>query len=153
MENKDLSKCKYIYRIYVARDTVTHVEKFPVIYANKKYIYYKGGTGDSLKELLTTHVIDNNKDNIDEYIDKCVGDYIFWGRPWNSVCINIYMWDENGINMDTVNYVYELLKSKFINVRIKRATDNVQRLAKEYERATNLLNELIKEQEGDSNDT
>ena len=41
MELKDLSKIKYIYRIYESKDYVLHLEKYPVIYINSEILYFK----------------------------------------------------------------------------------------------------------------
>ena len=35
MDVKDLSKCKYIYRVYVAKDGTTHMEMYPVLMADR----------------------------------------------------------------------------------------------------------------------
>jgi hypothetical protein len=43
MDPKNLSKQKYIYRLYQASDDRLHIEKFPVIYANKNKVYFKVG--------------------------------------------------------------------------------------------------------------
>jgi hypothetical protein len=40
---KELSKQKYIYRIYESSDRVLHCEKYPVIYINSEVVYYKDG--------------------------------------------------------------------------------------------------------------
>ena len=39
----DLSKRKYIYRIYSSEDKVIHCEKYPIIYINSEVVYYKDG--------------------------------------------------------------------------------------------------------------
>ena len=43
MDAKNLSKQKYIYRIYESRDGKLHCEKYPIIYVNSMVVYFKDG--------------------------------------------------------------------------------------------------------------
>lgn len=59
MQDKSkLSKNKYIYRLYVA-GKVLHVEKYPIIYSNKSYTYYKMPTRDTLDSKATWTLVDS----------------------------------------------------------------------------------------------
>lgn len=42
MDKSGLSKRKYIYKIYRSyRDHTFHIERYPIIYANSSYVYFK----------------------------------------------------------------------------------------------------------------
>lgn len=60
MKPEDLSKVKYIYRIYESYpDGKLHCEKYPVIYINKEVTYFKTGKTQFLKHISTNLVLDN----------------------------------------------------------------------------------------------
>lgn len=71
---KNLSKIKYIYRVYKA-DNKFHCEKYPVIYMNKTEIYFKTGRKSDLSIILFDQLYENfefssghflNQPNLDE---------------------------------------------------------------------------------------
>lgn len=148
MNAKDLSKCKYIYRVYVNRDKVTHVEKHPIIYANKMYIYFKDGKGCDLKRISTKDVLTRDPASSNIKINSALSNYRFYGRPWNSVPVELYIWDENGIDMDDVNDVYERLDAAFKKQRIDQKIAEVNRLKARHEAELKELERLTKEMEG-----
>ena len=53
-------KNKYIYRIYESSDEVLHIQKYPIVYMNDNWIYYKVGR----KQSLGCFNIENLKDPI-----------------------------------------------------------------------------------------
>lgn len=61
MDVKELSKCKHIYKLYVAKDNSVHMEKYPIIYANKSYVYFKAG-GEKLGSVAFKDVLDSFDD-------------------------------------------------------------------------------------------
>ena len=46
LDTKNLSKIKYIYRIYSA-DDMLHLERYPVVYINSEVVYYKNARKNS----------------------------------------------------------------------------------------------------------
>lgn len=62
---KSLSKHKYVFFVY-GDDETLHIQKFPVIYANKNNVYYKNGGNEDLIK-IPTYVIHEqiNTDSID----------------------------------------------------------------------------------------
>ena len=51
MNYKYLSKYHYIYRLSFGNDKVAHVEKVPIVYSNKHYIYVIDPGSDNLKAI------------------------------------------------------------------------------------------------------
>ena len=42
MDKSELSKHKYIYKIYQScSDNSFHIERYPIVYANSSYVYFK----------------------------------------------------------------------------------------------------------------
>lgn len=55
---QNLSKYKYIWRVYRGSDGEIHKEKFPVIYANGTNTYYKAGRSMALNIIATGYIKD-----------------------------------------------------------------------------------------------
>ncbi len=71
MNYKYLSKYHYIYRIRLAGNLQMHVEKLPIAYSNKRYIYVIIPGDDELKQLcLTPYVYYDFRDVYTEVTDK-----------------------------------------------------------------------------------
>lgn len=71
MNYKHLSKYHYIYRIRLAGNLQMHVEKLPIAYSNKRYIYVIIPGDDELKQLrLTPYVYHSVSDVYTEVTDK-----------------------------------------------------------------------------------
>lgn len=56
MTKQDLSKIKYVHRIYSNWKKEVHMEKYPVIYSNHEYVYYKP-RGDTRLSVIRTERI------------------------------------------------------------------------------------------------
>ena len=50
LDNKTLSKQKFIYYVYESDKTI-HIEKFPIVYINSKYVYYKHSRKHELEKV------------------------------------------------------------------------------------------------------
>lgn len=55
MDEKNLSKYKYIYRIYESGDKVLHCEKYPIIYINSEVVYYKTKRSNARLHFVDRH--------------------------------------------------------------------------------------------------
>lgn len=113
MELKDLSKIKYIYRIYESKDYVLHLEKYPVIYINSEILYFKVHGNKMLNSIYINNILDCHV----KYEH-----FKFWTKSF---------W---GISTD-INDIFEDLKmqqSKYITEQIKN----------EYQKALNELRQL-----------
>lgn len=83
MLNKEtLSKQKYIYTVYISKDGVIHSEKFPVIYINKTYVYYKTPEKENLTYRYIAEVYDSLEKFPEEKIYSLYDNYcprtFFW---------------------------------------------------------------------------
>lgn len=81
LDMKTMSKQKYIYYVYES-DKTLHIEKFPIIYINSEFVYFKTGRKNALENVRTSRV----KDNLEDIFKH---DYHFVWREdryfWNSV--------------------------------------------------------------------
>ena len=118
---KNLSKIKYIYRIYESEDEVLHCEKYPVIYINSVVVYFKNTRKQGM---LNYTNIDNVLDNLTVfYQDK------YYPR------FDRYFW-----NMETnIQEIYTDLKKQRDEIRRKneeeKKRDRYEKAKREYEEA------------------
>lgn len=57
---------KYIYHLQVDKYNIFHCEKYPVVYENSKYVYYKTGRKSSLDYIEKEYI----KNNFNEILEK-----------------------------------------------------------------------------------
>jgi hypothetical protein len=57
-QKKMLSKRKYIYKVYASDNKIIHCEKYRVIYANSKAVYFKTAAKDDLYSVPIENVND-----------------------------------------------------------------------------------------------
>ena len=138
LDMKNLSKLKYIYRIYESSDKILHLEKYPIIYINSEVVYFKDGRK---QEYLNSTRVEKVLDN---FVSACnsnrFGHY--------STYIDKYFW-----NIETnVQEIYEDLKKQRAELKSKdeeqKKHDRLERAKREYEAAlkeVELLNSLKKE--------
>lgn len=56
MDIRNLSKIKHIYRVSVDKNFDVHIVKFPVVYINKNWLYYKTERSGELSQTRTKYV-------------------------------------------------------------------------------------------------
>lgn len=56
MDIRNLSKIKHIYRVSVDKNFDVHIVKFPVVYINKNWLYYKTERSGELSQIRTGYV-------------------------------------------------------------------------------------------------
>lgn len=64
METATLSKRKYIHYLHEDSDGVFHIEKYPVVYSNSEFTYFKSGRRQMLGMIQTSKILDSTK-NVD----------------------------------------------------------------------------------------
>lgn len=127
---KNLSKLKYIYRVYESSDKVLHIEKYPIIYINSKVVYFK----DVRKqEYIHRKDLNQVKDSFVDFYTSSWGDY---------PCFDRYFW-----NVETNVYdIYNELKEKHeefrINEKIKKTKEQMENSKRMYERYLKEYEEL-----------
>lgn len=108
---KNLSKLKYIYRVYESSDKVLHIEKYPIIYINSRVVYFK-----DIRKQEDIHKKDLNqvKDSFVDFYTSSFGNY---------PCFDRYFW-----NVETNVYdIYNELKEKQIKFREEEKLNNIRK--------------------------
>ena len=112
---EDLSKRKYIYRIYASEDRVIHCERHPVIYINSMVVYYKD---HRKQEYLNYRLVSGIED---KFIAVDLGYYNNYEK---------YFWIVENFDSKTETEKAFSLKTKN---DIEKAKEAMDRAAKEYE--------------------
>lgn len=125
LDKKNLSKIKYIYRIYESSDRILHCEKHPVIYINSKVVYFK----DVRKQEYLNYV----------RVDKVLDNFVSACTLNRFGCYNAYI-DKYFWNIETnVQEIYEDLKKQRAELKSKNEEQNkrnrLERAKREYEEA------------------
>ena len=134
IDKKELSKKKYIYRLYEDKDGVPHVEKYPVIYINEKYVYFKVA---SKSELMRVDISDTYT-SVVAYgrLDAC---------RRHIETKQCFFWEDNIIGQRLISNIEsernEALK-KILEIDITNAKTRVIRRKAEYDRAVKDLEQL-----------
>lgn len=114
LDRETLSKQKYIYYVYEA-DKTFHVEKYPIIYINSEYVYFKTGRKNMLEHVSTPRV----KDNLESVFER---DYR-------------YIWREDRYFWNLAENPDELVAELKRKADEKRIADNKSWAEKELENA------------------
>ena len=134
INKKELSKKKYIYRLYEAKDGVPHVEKYPVIYINERYVYFKVATKSELgrvdiSDTYTSVVAYGKKD----------------ARGWHTETKQCFFWEDNIIGQQLISNIEsernEALKA-ILKIDIQNAELRVIRRKAEYDKAVQELDQI-----------
>ena len=126
-----LSKLKYVYKVHQDSKDNIHLEKYPIIYINKYYVYYKANGDQMLNILSIRNIVEKFPDNYDFV-------------RYNS----IYFWFSDSKTQEEVNKNFNELKYlalehqknqkiQQISKSIKEREDELKQLQKELERYNN----------------
>ncbi len=83
LDKETLSKQKYIYYVYESDKTI-HIEKFPIIYMNSHYVYFKHSRKHELEKVYVNNVKDTLADIFKkDYRFIYSSDRYFWNPAEN----------------------------------------------------------------------
>lgn len=127
INKQELSKHKYIYRIYASDDKVIHCEKYPVVYSNSEVIYFKDARK---KEHLNYTMFRNVKE---EYLGITSNDVSSYGY------YDHYFWKVENFNSEkATSDVFEQKKKS----ELENAESTLRRAEQEYLRAKAILEKI-----------
>lgn len=130
LDKATLSKQKYIYCVYAGKDDSIldgklHIERFPVIYINSKYVYFKF-PGD---EALTLEAISSVKDSLDSLTDYDI-DCLRWNRK--------YFWVMDKNAPETLKEIKEKRNQKMLKEKKEKARQDLDNAKRLYEQALDI---------------
>lgn len=141
----NLSKCKYLYRIY-KENTNFHIEKYPIVYINSECVYFKIGRKQEpgREYIRSLHIGINVKESFDKAIY-----YLNNNNYSNYVCfIEIDKLKEFDLSL-----IKQRLKEESKKSELKEQEEKVKEAKLIYELELNELEKMKKEYEmdGDKN--
>lgn len=145
---KNLSKCKYVYRIYKENNRY-NIEKYPIVYINSEFVYFKTGRKNSLDFMSFYGLWNNVKESFDkaiDYINKKVTLYDY--SP-----TSVYFIETNKLKEFDLSLIKQRLKEESKESKIKKQELEVEKYKKYYELELRKLEDMKKkfEIEGESN--
>ena len=128
LDMKNLSKLKYIYRIYESSDKILHLEKYPIIYINSEVVYFKMVRK---QEYIHNVKLENIKQEIKDFY---VSPYL------NFPCYSVYYADTE----TNICNIFIALKQQ---QEYYRANENMINIEKRYDNAKDKYEKALKEYE------
>lgn len=132
MDKKNLCKHKHIYYVHTDSNGNNHIEKYPVIYINSEYVYFKRARKNELGHIYTSFV----KNDLKSVFEK---DYMFLQDR------DRYFW----INNENAESIIAAAKERFDEDRKNRwknqAKNELERAKQNYERALKVYESYNKE--------
>lgn len=121
--NPNIPKNRYIYELRM-EDDIVHVRKYPVIYENKEYVYFKTHECRGLDFTPQTYVYQNSSKAIPEL-----------ARRVNvvSYTCRVYCWEDPGHTKDDRDKFQKMITArKAIAEKLKQAQDALDRVQHMY---------------------
>lgn len=131
VDKDKISKLKHIYQVRQDAENNIHIEKFPIIYINSKFIYYKAN-GDDMLSILP--VKDIREKFPDDYDVRRYNAIYFWFSAYKS---------QREIDEEINDLKYQIKESektkkiKELNNSIRKKIEELQKMQKELERYEN----------------
>ena len=137
IDTKDLSKVKYIYRIYESSDYKIHIEKYPVIYINSKTVYFKIGKKQQYLHQCDLSYVYKDFTSLGRDINSNICCYNYRPRYWlNKYFLNV----EDNIDeiyadlLKQYNAEQEAYEKKEAKDKLERTKAAYMAALKEYEK-------------------
>ena len=136
----NLSKCKYVYRIYRERDKF-HIEKYPIVYINSEVVYFKTGRKNYIESMSFSNLWTNVKENFEKaivYINNTVTYYDYYPT-------NVYFIETDKLKEFDLSLIKQRLKDESKESKIKKQEREVEKYKKSYELELRKLEDMKKE--------
>lgn len=137
---KNLSKCKYVYRIYIEHENF-HIEKYPIVYINSNIVYFKTGRKNVIEMMSFSDRWSNVKESFEEaikYINNMVPFYTHYP-------VSVYFVEIDKLKEFDLSLIKQRLKEESKESKIKKQELEVEKYKKSYELELRKLEEMKKE--------
>lgn len=141
IDKSKLSKLKYIFEIYTDYMGNIHCEKFPIIYINEHYVYYKKSGDDMLTYVPVSNILSSFRQAIEDEEINIIGDYI------TGYIFKAWLWSEE----PDISDLYEIIKKKKAEIFIRKTEEtlksNLLKAKNEYDSAEKAYNDFMNRKE------
>ena len=136
---KNLSKCKYVYRIYREHDNF-HIEKYPIVYINSEVVYFK----TERKNYLESIGFSNRWNNVKESFNKAIDHINNTVTCYDYYPTNVYFIETDRLKEFDLSLIKKRLKDESKESKIKKQEREIERYKKAYELQLRKLEEMKK---------
>ena len=137
---KNLSKCKYVYRIYKENDNF-HIEKYPIVYINSEVVYYKHVRKNDLERMNFNNFWKNIKESFDaaiEYINNLTDSTYRYTT-------SVYFVETDKLKEFDLSLIKKRLNKESKESKIKKQELEVEMCKNAYELQLRILEDMKKE--------
>lgn len=136
---KNLSKCKYIYRIYREHENF-HIEKYPIVYINSKVVYFKTGRKNDIERMNFNSLWKNINESFDaaiEYINNLTDSQYRYTT-------SVYFVEADKLKEFDLSLIKKRLNKESKESKIKTQEQEVERCKRIYELQLRKLKDIKK---------
>lgn len=135
MNYKHLSKYHYIYRLYFdfRDDLIAHIEKLPIIYSNKQYIYISEPGNDELRRLTLnapygySDIKTEVNDDVRKVIGACLEDILTQNTNPNRSRYFYFLIDDPELLNEFKNYTsVKEMRRLYLESKVKNLVANMK---------------------------
>ena len=137
---RNLSKCKYVYRIYREHDNF-HIEKYPIVYINSEVVYFK----TERKNYLESIGFSNRWNNVKESFNKAIDHINNTVTCYDYYPTNVYFIETDKLKEFDLSLIKQRLKDEIKESKIKKQEREVEKYKKSYELELRKLEDMKKE--------
>ena len=137
---KNLSKCKYVYRIYKENYNF-HIEKYPIVYINSEVVYYKHVRKNDLERMNFNNFWKNIKESFDaaiEYINNLTDSTYRYTT-------SVYFVETDKLKEFDLSLIKKRLNKESKESKIKKQELEVEMCKNAYELQLRILEDMKKE--------
>ena len=141
---KNLSKCKYVYRIYREYENF-HIEKYPIVYINSDVVYFKNGRKKNIDFQSFNDRWKNVKESFEQAIKEINSIFDSYSSDYP---ISVYFIETDKLKEFDLSLIKQRLKEENGNSRknqIKKQELEVEKYKKYYELELRKLEKMKKE--------
>lgn len=141
---KNLSKCKYVYRIYKENNSF-HIEKYPIVYINSEVVYFKNGRKKNIDFQSFNDRWKNVKESFEQAIKEINSIFDSYSSNYS---ISVYFIETDKLKEFDLSLIKQRLKEENGNSRknqIKKQELEVEKYKKYYELELRKLEKMKKE--------
>ena len=139
---KNLSKCKYVYRLYIEHENF-HIEKYPIVYINSNIVYFKKNKKNVIEMMSFSDRFNNVKESFEEAIKYINNMFTFY--TYYPVSVSVYFVEIDKLKEFDLSLIKERLKEESKESKIKKQEREVEKYKKSYELELRKLEEMKKE--------
>ena len=136
---KNLSKCKYVYRIYKENNNF-HIEKYPIVYINSDVVYFKNGRKNYIENMSFSNLWTNMKENFEEaikYINNLTDSQYGY-------ITSVYFVETGKLKEFDLSLIKKRFNKESKESKIKKQEGEVEKAKEKYEREIKTLEDMKK---------